>query len=103
MAADAGGPPQPFSIAFGPERRHSPLSDAWRMLPRKNHKITAPVVRVVGTDGKQKGVFPIQEALNMARGLGMDLVEVVPNATPPITRIVAHEPSLKTKERLKNN
>ncbi len=61
------------------------------------------MVRVVGPDGKQRGVFPIQDALNMARALGMDLVEVVPNATPPITRIVDHETHLKAKERLKNN
>jgi len=47
---------------------------------RKNHEITAREVRVIGHDGKQLGIFSINDALNIARGLRMDLVEIAPNA-----------------------
>ena len=57
----------------------------------KNKQIKAPQVRVIGPDGKQCGVMPIAEALNMARGFRMDLVEIAPNATPPVVRIVNWE------------
>jgi translation initiation factor IF-3 len=45
-------------------------------------------VRVIGTDGKQLGVLPLGEALNQARANGVDLVEIAPNATPPVCRLV---------------
>ncbi len=46
------------------------------------------MVRVVGADGNQLGVMAISEALQMARDLGQDLVEVAPNAKPPVCRIM---------------
>jgi translation initiation factor IF-3 len=58
------------------------------MPMRKNGEIKAVAVRVIGPDGKQLGVFPTSEAIKMARNLGMDLVEIAPNATPPVARIV---------------
>jgi translation initiation factor IF-3 len=45
-------------------------------------------VRVVDSDGKQLGVISISQALAAAQHQGMDLVEVAPNATPPVCRIV---------------
>jgi len=45
-------------------------------------------VRVVDSDGKQLGVISISQALTAAQQQGMDLVEVAPNATPPVCRIV---------------
>jgi translation initiation factor IF-3 len=45
-------------------------------------------VRVIGTDGKQLGVLSLGEALTRARADGVDLVEVAPNATPPVCRLV---------------
>jgi len=53
-----------------------------------NGKIRAREVRVIGPDGKQLGVLGLGEALNLARANGVDLVEVAPNATPPVCRIV---------------
>jgi translation initiation factor IF-3 len=44
-------------------------------------------VRVIGGDGKQLGVMPTSQALTLAQQEGMDLVEVAPNATPPVCRI----------------
>jgi translation initiation factor IF-3 len=53
-----------------------------------NGKIRAREVRVIGPDGKQLGVLGLGEALNLARANSVDLVEVAPNATPPVCRIV---------------
>jgi translation initiation factor IF-3 len=55
---------------------------------RVNGKIRAREVRVVGLEGKQLGVIPLGEALNIARANGVDLVEVAPNAVPPVCRVV---------------
>jgi translation initiation factor IF-3 len=55
---------------------------------RVNGKIRAREVRVIGADGKQLGVLSLGEALNQARANGVDLVEIAPNATPPVCRMV---------------
>lgn len=55
---------------------------------RVNGKIRAREVRVIGVDGKQLGVLGLGDALNMARANGVDLVEIAPNATPPVCRLV---------------
>ncbi len=46
------------------------------------------MVRVVGEDGSQLGIVPISEALSMARARELDLVEVAPQAKPPVCRIM---------------
>lgn len=55
---------------------------------RINRQIRAPKVRVIDQDGKQVGIISIDEALQLARNAGVDLVEVVPNATPPVCKII---------------
>ena len=55
---------------------------------RFNQKIRASEVRTIDTDGKQLGVLPVSQALALAQQRGLDLVEVAPNATPPVCRIV---------------
>ena len=57
-------------------------------LLRVNGKIRAREVRVIGGDGKQIGVLPLNDALNLARQHGVDLVEISPNAVPPVCRLV---------------
>jgi translation initiation factor IF-3 len=47
-----------------------------------------PEVRVVGPEGDQLGIMPTREALARAQELGLDLVEVAPNAQPPVCRIL---------------
>jgi translation initiation factor IF-3 len=47
-----------------------------------------PQVRVVGDDGEQFGVMDTREAIRTARDRGMDLVEVAPNADPPVCKII---------------
>ncbi len=75
---------------------------------RVNGKIRAREVRVVGHDGKQLGVLALGEAINLARTHGVDLVEIAPNATPPVCRLVdygkyRYEQSKKEKEAKKHH
>ncbi|MEZ4830088.1 MAG: translation initiation factor IF-3 [Bacteroidia bacterium] len=64
---------------------------------RINMEIRVPEVRVVGlepyseeTGGKEDGVYRTSEAIRLAQELGLDLVEVAPNAEPPVCRIVEY-------------
>ena len=54
---------------------------------RINDKIRSPRVRVVG-ENVNVGVYPIEEALQMARGMSLDLVEISPKADPPVCKII---------------
>jgi translation initiation factor IF-3 len=55
---------------------------------RVNERIRAREVRLIDPDGKQLGVKPLPEALAIARQLDLDLVEVAPDANPPVCRIM---------------
>jgi len=57
-----------------------------RDLTRVNEHIRAPKVRVVYED-QQLGVMSSREAVEKAKGVGLDLVEVAPNASPPVCRV----------------
>lgn len=50
--------------------------------------IRAKEVRLIDEEGKQVGLIPVQEAIKLAKERGYDLVEVAPNANPPVCRIV---------------
>lgn len=52
-----------------------------------NEKIRVPKVRVVG-ENINPGVFPIREAIDLAKSQGLDLVEISPNADPPVCKII---------------
>jgi translation initiation factor IF-3 len=67
-----------------------------------NENITAPEVRLIGEDGQQIGVKPIKEALEMAEEAGLDLVEMVPNADPPVCRIMDHGKFLYAESKKKH-
>jgi translation initiation factor IF-3 len=56
--------------------------------PRINAQITVPNVRLVKEDGTMAGVTSLREALNMAADAGLDLVEISPNADPPVCKIL---------------
>lgn len=53
-----------------------------------NEKIRASEVRVVGSDGKQLGIMPLNRALDLAAQEELDLVEVAPGAEPPVCKIM---------------
>ena len=57
-------------------------------LHRRNGKIRAREVRVLDENKQQLGVLTLNEALQIARDKGLDLVEIAPNAVPPVCRIV---------------
>lgn len=59
-----------------------------RNFIRKNDKIRAREVRVIGHDGDMLGVMPPEEAVKIAKSLGLDLVEVASSAKPPVCRIL---------------
>jgi len=73
---------------------------------RINTEIRVPRVRVVLPDGTPWGIIPIAEAIARADGYGLDLVEIAPNADPPVCRIMnygkfKYEKSKKAKEAKK--
>jgi translation initiation factor IF-3 len=55
---------------------------------RRNEEIDAPKVRVIGADGEQAGVMSLSAALQIARDVELDLVEVSPTADPPVCRVM---------------
>ncbi|MEW6354562.1 MAG: translation initiation factor IF-3 [Pseudomonadota bacterium] len=55
---------------------------------RLNEEITSPQVRLIGSQGEQLGVVPLAEAQKLAFDSELDLVEIVPNAQPPVCRIM---------------
>lgn len=67
--------------------------------PRTNAEIMAKEVRLVGPEGKQVGVVPLKIAIDAARELGMDLVEVAPNANPPVAKVMDYGKHVYETER----
>ncbi len=58
--------------------------------PRVNDQIKAETVRLIDADGEMIGVTPLQDALKAAEDAELDLVEVSPNANPPVCKILNH-------------
>ncbi|GAB1360763.1 translation initiation factor IF-3 [Porphyromonadaceae bacterium] len=67
-------------------------------LHRINNQIREREVRVVG-DETEQGVYSIEEALHMAQDLGMDLIEISPNAKPPVCRIADYQKFLYQQKK----
>jgi translation initiation factor IF-3 len=65
-----------------------PNNNANNNEPRINERIRAREVRLIGPDGSQIGIRPLPEALTIAKDLDLDLVEVAPQANPPVCRIM---------------
>ncbi|NJL34865.1 MAG: translation initiation factor IF-3, partial [Chloroflexaceae bacterium] len=82
-------------------------SDTIRDRYRINNRIRAREVRLIDEQGTQVGIVAIQEAQRMAEERGVDLVEVAPNANPPVCRLMdygkfRYEQSKKEREARKN-
>ncbi len=56
--------------------------------PRSNNRISSPEVQVIATDGKNLGIINTNEAISMAKNLGLDLIEIAPTANPPVCKIM---------------
>src|SRR5262249_776021 len=83
--------------------RSAAIRDRFRI----NNRIRAPQVRLIDEEGVQMGIVPLREALTIAEQRGLDLMEVAPNAVPPVCRIVdygkfRYEQTKKDREARKN-
>ena len=56
--------------------------------PRSNNRISSPDVQVIASDGENLGVLNTNEAISMAKNQGLDLIEIAPNANPPVCKIM---------------
>ena len=56
--------------------------------PRVNEEIRIPQVRLIDQDGEMQGVLTVREAMQRAYAVGLDLVEISPNADPPVCKIL---------------
>ena len=56
--------------------------------PRSNNRISSPDVQVITSDGENLGVLHTNEAISMAKNQGLDLIEIAPNANPPVCKIM---------------
>jgi len=83
-------------------RRFNKKRQDTRKFYRINERIFASTLRVLDSEGKQMGVFPRFEALKKARESGVDLVEVVPMANPPIAKIIDFKKFLYQESKKKN-
>jgi len=55
---------------------------------RRNEEIDAVEVRVIDSEGEQAGVMPLADGIELAKSIGLDLVEVSPTAEPPVCRVM---------------
>ena len=62
-------------------------------------EIRVKEVRLVDETGKQLGIYPIREALYLAEERGVDLVEVAPNAKPPVCRLLDYSKFMYERAR----
>jgi len=81
-----------------PYSRHRNLPVKKEAEHRINHFIKAPEVRLVG-ENVEPGVYTLSAALNLAQEIGEDLVEISPNAIPPVCRIVDYNKFLYEKKK----
>ena len=56
--------------------------------PRYNNRINSSEVQVIGSEGENLGILNLQEAMNRAKNEGLDLIEIAPNAKPPVSKIM---------------
>ena len=56
--------------------------------PKANERIRASQVQVISSDGKNLGTLSTQEAISIAKQEGLDLIEISPNANPPVCKII---------------
>ena len=56
--------------------------------PRSNNRISSPDVQVITSDGENLGIISTNEAISIAKNKGLDLIEISPNAKPPVCKIM---------------
>ena len=76
--------------------------------PRINHEIRTRELRVIGSKGENLGILTLEEALKKTEEFGLDLIEISPNATPPVAKIAdfgrwLYEENKKSKQTRKSH
>lgn len=66
---------------------------------RANDQITSQDIRLIDNDAKQHGIVPLERGLQLAKSAGLDLVEVSPNATPPVCKIMDYGKLIYQKKK----
>jgi translation initiation factor IF-3 len=94
-----------FAEEFSASQRRPTISRP--VQTRVNERIRIREVRLIDDEGNQVGIIATRDALEMARQKGLDLVEVAPNAVPPVCRLMdygkfRYEQSRKERESRKN-
>jgi len=56
--------------------------------PRTNNRISSPEVQVIASNGENLGIINTNQAISMAKDEGLDLIEIAPNAKPPVCKII---------------
>ena len=89
------------------EARRKQVSAIAAQEPRLNDEIVAREVRLIGYDGEQMGICSVAEAQRVADNMGLDLVEIAPNAEPPVCRVMdygkfKYDQAIKAKQARKN-
>jgi translation initiation factor IF-3 len=64
-----------------------------------NDKIKAPVVRIVGDNIDNPGIFSLREAIKIADDLDLDLVEISPKANPPVCKVIDYQKFLYQQKK----
>jgi len=75
------------------------LSISTEKQDRRNEEINAPRVRVIGADGEQIGIMVTRDAIAKAFAEGLELVEISPNAEPPVCKIMDYGKFLYQKDK----
>ncbi len=86
-------PPRPPRGAFNPRFKKEQQQEH-----RTNHMIKVPMVRLVG-ENIEVGVYPIAEAQRIANDQGLDLVEISPQADPPVCKVIDYNKFLYEKKK----
>ena len=90
-----------------PDRRKKEVGTIAAQEPRLNEAIRVKECRLIAYDGSQLGIYPIEQAQRIADNEGYDLVEIAPQAQPPVCRIMdygkfKYDQAIKAKQSRKN-
>lgn len=90
-----------------PDRRKKEVGTIAAQEPRLNEAIRVKECRLIAYDGSQLGIYPIEQAQRIADNEGYDLVEIAPQAQPPVCRIMdygkfRYDQAIKAKQARKN-
>ncbi len=102
--------PQPEAAGFsfrGGSHGERKVSAIAAQEPRLNDQITVRECRLINFDGEQLGIYPLVQARRIAEDEGLDLVEIAPQADPPVCRIMdygkfKYDQAIKAKQARKN-